>query len=70
MPKDKEFEDRVEVLALTVAEGRLDQWYRDLVGASATADESKIGAESEVTQSVMPSARRGFWFSRLLRDRR
>lgn len=61
---------RVEVLALTVAEGRLDQWYRDLVGASATADESKIGAESEVTQSVMPSARRGFWFSRLLRDRR
>lgn len=61
---------RVEIHALTVQEGRLDQWYRELVSASTTETTAATGGAVATPARAETGLGRGLWFSRLLRDRR
>ena len=58
----------VTITSLTVQEGRLDEWYRDLVanalprGSAAQGDLPQSGDANRIE--------RGLWFARALRARR
>ncbi len=60
----------IEIRSLTVQEGRLDQWYRDLVSAQTSAPATPaggaIGSEAPASDGA---AGRAMWCVRALRDR-
>jgi Cu-processing system ATP-binding protein len=60
----------VEIRSLTVQEGRLDQWYHELVSATSTEGVTPAG-RSETTPALDASGiGRALWCSRLLKERR
>ena len=60
----------VEIRSLTVQEGRLDQWYRELVSARTTAHTETAAGSATSTARDASGFGRTLWCSRLLRDRR
>ena len=60
----------IEIRSLTVQEGRLDQWYRDLVNAQTTVPATKAGGTiGNVAPASDGASGRAMWCVRALRDR-
>lgn len=60
----------VEIRSLTVQEGRLDQWYHELVSATSTEGVTPAGGRDTAPARDAAGIGRALCFSRLLRDRR